>query len=151
MVKKKSRKLNVTLLKKIRDRIAEIPESYDQSVYVIESPKAPCGTAACLAGEAIICNARSVEAGIKSLRLTDAKGLVSYRAARLLGLPRPNWGADDEAYNDAAKLFYSSSDYKVGWPEPFGSAFNRAKSTKQRAKVVVDYLDHIIETGNIAK
>lgn len=143
------KKLNIELFKKIRDRIAEVPESYDQSTYVTEDHRAPCGTAACLAGAAIICNAVSVKAGIRSLRHHDDRRTISQRAAKLLGLPRPNWGVDDDEYNSAALLFYSSSDYKVGWPEPFGSTFNKARGVKSRAEAAVAYLDHIIETGKV--
>lgn len=38
-----STKLNIELFKKVRDRIAEIPESYDQRHFLKETDAAPCG------------------------------------------------------------------------------------------------------------
>lgn len=71
--------LNVKLLRKVRNRIATIPESYDQSRWVQSNDKAPRGTMACLAGEAIICSQPSVGEGIKTLRRATARHDNTFR------------------------------------------------------------------------
>lgn len=155
----KKRKLNIELFKKIRDRIAEIPESYNQQAWYTESTKAPCGTAACLAGEAIICAAPTVKTGVRRLRRmhVDDGVSVATRAASLLNLPEPEWKTfsflTESSDNDTARLFRCGSDGLgrplVYWPDPFGKRFNKAKTNKARAKAAVAYLDHIIETGSV--
>lgn len=143
-------KLNIELFKKIRDRIAEVPESYDQSLYIRSEPAAPCGTAACLAGEAIICAAKTLKIGVKNLHFYDNKDRVAERAAELLGLPEPDWGAGSTRhYNDTARLFASLSESSVIWPKPFAEQFRKARDSRERAAVAVKYLDHIIETGKV--
>lgn len=86
-----NQRLNIELFKKIRDRIAMIPASYDQSNWCIRNDAAPCGTAACIAGEAVICSQPSIEAGITELRRLmhlDKYNAVPKRAAELLGIAR---------------------------------------------------------------
>jgi hypothetical protein len=146
----KNQRLNIELFKKIRDRIAEIPEAYDQSVYCRRDDRAPCGTAACLAGEAIICSAPTVGEGVEHLRHYDRRDLIPETAAILLGLPRPMWGyGQPPRYNETARLFACHADNVVFWPEPFASQFQAALNATERAAVAVAYLDHIIETGKV--
>lgn len=145
-------RLNIELFKKVRDRIAAVPESYDQSTYRRADRRAPCGTAACLAGEAIICDAPTVEDGVAELREYDDVDFVAERAAELLGLPQPDWGKHSETgdgYNVTARLFACHEDYEVFWPEPFASQFAEAGTTSERSRVAVAYLDHIIATGKV--
>lgn len=63
----KESQLNKALLRKVRNRIRKIPESYYQGTWCRADKGAPCGTIACIAGETIICAAPTVEAGIKEL------------------------------------------------------------------------------------
>lgn len=148
--------LNIELFKKIRDRIAAIPESYDQESYVRINRDSPCGTAACLAGEAIICAAPTVDLGVRRLKRADCEDLVPTRAAKLLGLPPPRFhGTRDNLFgadNITARMFRCShnDDYSgpaVFWPEPFASRFNKAKNQRGRARAAIAYLDYIISTG----
>lgn len=135
-------KLNIELFKKIRVRIATFPETFDQSCWASPSPDAPCGTAACLAGEAIICNAPTVKEGIAELnRLADLPGLaVANEAARLLGLSGDYEGETLEDEGETA-IFRGLAE---GWPEPFRSHFNA-----NEPEAAVAFLDHIIETGKV--
>lgn len=141
--------LNIELFKKIRDRIAEIPESYNQNDWIQESLTAPCGTAACLAGEAIICNSVNIKGGIRRLKkLADVEApegcdvnpqgydsMVPIRAAKALGLTPQQMD-----------IFDSRAE---GWPEPFRSEFKNIGTNQGRAKVAVAFLDHIISTGSV--
>lgn len=141
------RKLNIKLLTKVRDRIRDIPESYDQGFYVGEALKAPCGTAACVAGETIICSAKSIDVGILRLNQLNADwstGGPHGVAARRLGL------SEDEAET----LFTAEPEGDLdnennGWPEPFRTQWARVKTRKAQARVAVRYLTHIIETGRV--
>jgi hypothetical protein len=144
--------LNIELFKKIRDRIAEIPESYDQSAWIQSSDAAPCGTAACLAGEAIICAAPSVKVGIRRLKDADDYDRVPERAAKLLGLPQPN----SSNSNESGRLFQCGGSLDgdqwydtVDWPEPFRTRFNKSKTNRGRANAAVAYLDWIIKNKRL--
>lgn len=138
----KKTKLNLELLKKVRDRIAEIPESYDQASFYGPDSRAPCGTVACLAGETIIANAKSVKQGIAALKRlaarTDAKDFCGFitpaiprRAATLIGLTE----------QEADKMF---SGGVYGWPEPYKRQFQAAESRTKRAEIAVAYLDECL-------
>lgn len=138
-------KLNIELFKKVRARIAEIPESYNQSTWVRNSSQAPCGTVACLAGEAIICNAPTVEEGVAELRrLDEREGSVAETAAELLGLPG---GRDYFTANDDT-IFDEGAD---GWPEPYYTQLHEADTPKERAEAAVAFLDHVIATGRLTE
>ncbi len=128
-------KLNIKLLKKVRNRIAKIPESYDQSAWFLESnDKAPCGTVGCLAGEIVICAAPSIKKGIDQF-LDNADDVIA-RAEDLLGLEGKDhslWAADAS-----------------GWPEPFALQFKQAnRNKKKEAQVAVAYLDECIKRGKV--
>lgn len=133
------RKLNIKLLKKMRKRIAEKPYSYYQDYWAVKDDKAPCGTKACLAGEAIICSERSVKKGLEKLwaSLSPSRSeRPSVLAQELLGL----------SGIEADTMFMVGG---AAWPEPFRSRFERASGPIARAKVAVAYLDHIIKTGEV--
>lgn len=141
-------KLNIELFKKVRDRIATIPESYRQSSWWASSTDAPCGTAACLAGEAIICAAPTIEEGIAELKalVNEERDLdVPERAAELLGLEGNYWSQNA----GETEIFQGFGE---GWPEPYRSQFSKANDQGDvigMAKAAVAYLDHIIETGKV--
>lgn len=138
----KEPKLNTELLRKVRDRIAEIPESYNQNNFWLESDKAPCGTVACLAGEAIICSRPTVKQGIRSLRRMDNNVYfvgghpITLRGAKLLGLTE----------SDAALVFDGGGD---GWPQPYRRRFQRAVQPETKAKIAVAYLDECLKRGKM--
>ena len=136
--------LNKRLLRKVRNRIAEIPESYDQSTWMDSSSKSPCGTTACLAGETVIAAAPSIPKGLVVLRRSvrafekansrDA-GIIK-KARRLLGLN----------LEEASDMFDGNAD---GWPEPFCSRFQECKTQKAKARVAVAYLDECLKRGKV--
>lgn len=145
--------LNIELFKKIRDRIAEIPESYNQNKWCADFSKAPCGTTACLAGEAIICSAPTVAEGVAELKRLDAdlddNNAVARRAAEMLGLE----GSVDEWIDQRERkvgnetlIFDGNAE---GWPEEFRERFTSADDGKERAAAAVGYLDKIIATGSV--
>lgn len=141
--------LNIELFKKMRDRIATIPESFNQDVWCAPSGKSPCGTVACLAGEAIICAAPTVEEGIRHLqRITtndydDGYG-VPVVASRLLGLKGNYrfWGEEEETV-----IFKGGAH---GWPTRYRNQFLDANDDpKKQADAAVAFLDHVIKTGKV--
>lgn len=136
-------KLNKRLLRKVRNRIAKIPESYDQNHFWLDSSNAPCGTVACLAGETIIVSRPTVKQGLQSLRrLTNsvfcvtADHPVARRAASLLGV------------SDAEAVAMFDGDGER-WPQPYRAQFERAGGPQTRAKVAVAYLDECLKRGKV--
>lgn len=140
----KETKLNKRLLRKVRNRIAKIPESYAQNVFYKPSGESPCGTAACIAGETIIVAAGSVSEGIKQLRRLSKRfdeGLAwdhpaAKKAQKLLGL---SWAESDCIFSGDAG----------SWPEPYRSRFQRAARPATQAKAAVAYLDECLKRGKV--
>lgn len=142
-------KLNIELFMKIRERIATVPESYDQSNWVQLSSASPCGAAACLAGEAIICNAPTVAEGIAELwRLQRAELMgraVPRRAAQLLGLEGDwvefcNTGLAEHGKDTL--IFDSEAQY---WPADLRDEFRDG----EEADAALGLLDWIIATEEV--
>lgn len=136
-------KLNFPLWVKVRNRIAAVPESYDQNEWKIPSKSAPCGTAACLAGETLICSQRSFKGGLQLLKETR-RARIGAMAGTLLGLDKGN---SANYFDDGeCEIFnYSGSD----WPEPFDKRFLNANTDLHRAHVAVAYLTSVIRTGKV--
>jgi hypothetical protein len=139
--------LNTELLKKVRDRIAEAPESYNQDVFIETCEASPCGAAACLAGETIIAAAPTIEEGIKTLKALDddwmdadhddlGRAAPARRAAQLLGL----------TLQESVAVFDPTAHE---WPEPYATKFRRAKNRETEAQVAVAYLDECLERGGV--
>lgn len=132
-------KRNRRLLLKTAKWIEEIPESYDQKVWEKDSDESPCGTAACLAGELIICSERSVVKGIKKLRSGHfLPNFISTPAManKLAGL------TTDEGY----ALFAEDVDK---WPAQFRSRYRAAKTQLGRAKAAAALLRYLADGGEV--
>lgn len=127
--------MNKTVVRKMIKRIKAVPASYDQAAFYVEpSDGAPCGTIACLAGEAIICSAVTVEKGIKkAMRLFD-KGGITDVADKLLGLPVGHG------------IFGMSG---CDWPKPYNKQMAAAKTARRRSEVAVAYLTEALERGEM--
>lgn len=133
----KQPKLNRALLRKIRNRIAEIPKAYYQGHWYEVNADSPCGTTECIGGDAIVCSAPSVEAGIAKLRRMmqriDGALKVSRKARSLLGLTE----------KEANVLFDGSGD----WPGRYGRRYRRALTERTKANAAVALIDAILEEG----
>jgi hypothetical protein len=143
-------RLNIKLLKKVRKRIATKPESYHQGNWIQPSKVAPCGYAACLAGETIICAAPSVREGIAELNelIRDrdtADRKISDRAAKLLGL-KGSWASycfTDNPKDGAETLIFDSG--ARFWPSDLREQFLDG----EEADAAIGLLDRIIATGEV--
>lgn len=143
-------RLNIELFKKVRNRIAEIPQSFNQSTYFSRDKSSPCGTVCCIAGETVICNAATVELGVAELQelaANIAQGSIANRAARLLGLLGDGEHYFEVSHTHPARRLFSDSPHE-NWPEPFRSRWLYAEQDEE-PQVAVAYLDHIIETGKV--
>ena len=147
---KRKPKLNVPLLRKIQAHITEIPNRFVMTTSVargepgkkisvistFDAPKRypPCGTVACIAGWANI--------------LTNARDVADIdRANKKLGLP-DDWGMEETYFGGVARRWLEHPLFwHDRWPEPFRTAFLRAKTAKQRAKIASERIEHLIETG----
>ena len=135
-------RLNIELFKKVRERIATVPASYNQENWILESDAAPCGYAACLAGETIICAAPTVQDGIAELnqmmqnRIT-ADGRISGKAAKLLGL-KGSWVAfcNSKDPRDGGETLIFDPDVRF-WPADLKEQF-RDGETHDAALALLD-------------
>lgn len=146
--------LNIELFKKIREKIAAVPEAYDQEQYGRAAENAPCGTAGCIAGWACVLGDAMPIDLMRHARIGDPINaerelykIIPEQAAELLCLspeeaavlftstPEGGYGEDDD-------------DVDRGWPDPFGYQWAYA-SRAERAEIAVAYLDHIVETGRV--
>lgn len=150
----KKPKLNKALIRKMIKRIEERPEAYLQSRFFVkmgvqvaayyDRPKPICGSAECLAGEAIICTAPSVKKGIEALKRTvtsldnsDSLKPVAEKAARLMGL-------SIDLSGDGLGIFDSQPLHC--WPAPFGAQYAQAKTYKGEARAAINLLKAILKT-----
>jgi hypothetical protein len=126
--------MNKKVVRRMIKRLETVPESYHQgAMFVEEDDHAPCGTVACLAGEAVICSAKTVEAGIK-LALSGEIDLVE-EAEALLGL------------TDIEHCVFAVDG--SGWPIPFRYEFTEANSREEEARVAVAYLKEALKRGTM--
>lgn len=134
-------KLNTELLKAIREKIATVPQAYDQGTYARASDVAPCGTAACIAGWACVLSGAMSTDGLRKAEEEGEQEMIHETAQTALGLNN----------GDAERLFDGnpSDEYEgYGWPEPFkGQWLNWPPS--DRPQIAVAYLTRIIETGEV--
>lgn len=137
--------MNIELLQKVRDRIAEIPDSYYQQKWIANSPTAPCGTMACLAGEIIICAAPSVKKGVAELRKLRRDKSVSEYAEFIYGATVPRRAAEllGISEDDAYKMFANGDD----WPRGF--ELDQDLPQREQAEVAVRYLDECIRREQV--
>lgn len=121
------------VVRRMIKRLDTVPESYEQSAWFIEEDEgSPCGTVACLAGEAVICSANTVKQGIK-LALENFDMIVPL-AEKVLGL-HGNHGLFDCAGS--------------GWPRRYRKALQDANSRKEKANVAAAYLRESLERGTL--
>lgn len=137
--------LNKRLLRKVRNRIEKYPDAYNQSTFGEKGDEssAPCGTVACIAGHTIIAAAPTPQLGVKTLFRKLRDGGVSRYAGKLLGLELG--GIDEHLFTGIP----NDSDYP--WPNAkYALQWGRAKTHKQRTRVAIRYLDHILKTGKVS-
>lgn len=138
---KTNRKLNVRLLRRVKRHILEEPRRLlmaqvavrklgDNDVIALSDVPnqrfAPCGTAACIAGWALILSNKPAKNGFPYLR----------KAAKLLGVRITNFGGNGR------KLFFTYE-----WPRKFDDKFAVAKTAAARAKAAAERIEHFIKTG----
>jgi hypothetical protein len=125
--------MNKAVVRKMIKRLESVPEHYDQEAYYVErNDKAPCGTVACLAGEAVICSAKTVKAGIESA--FAEYGSIPERAEMILGL-----------HHLQHSVFASDGG---GWPQPYRTQFAQSQKADQ-SKIAVAYLKEALKRGTM--
>lgn len=130
--------MNVRLLRKVKNHILEEPRRFIMRTWLLtreyvggpsypsdngakEVKFAKCGTAACIAGWAVL---------LHDKRITNYDE-IARRASELLEL--------DEM--KSYRLFGAT-----WWPEPFGSQYRKAKTPTARAKIAAARIEHYIKT-----
>lgn len=127
--------INKTLLRKVRNHILAEPRRYNQGRFGRADDNAPCGTACCIAGWAIVLSGKaSLEDARDDFETLDedAQGL----GAKLLGL----------SYNESNVVFDGDAN---DWPQQFNTAFHVSDDKAAQARVAADYINHIIKTGKV--
>lgn len=123
-------KLNRKLIEKMIKRIESKPRGFDQDVLYAEADeRAPCGTVACLAGEAYICSATKPEEVLRLIR--NGGSILGFDPHAAMGI-NPKYG-----------VFHIQGQ---GWPEPYRSQYPQAKTYKARAAVAANFLRAILRT-----
>lgn len=127
------KRINVRLLRKIQKHILEEPRRYDQNLWRIEVDPAtnperpPCGTMACIGGWATALSGK------------ERDSYLGWDVAmRLLGLTREQ---ADRLFDTVEK----GTDLNK-WPKKFVTAYLKAKTPRDRARVAVRRIDHFIKT-----
>jgi hypothetical protein len=122
------RKINKPLIRRMIKRIEAKPKGYDQGAFYAEASKAaPCGTVACLAGEAAICSKRTEVAGLKFALRLDYNPHLLIGCCKSLNCHIFDWNAS-------------------GWPAPHNTEYANAKTYKARARAAANFLRAILKT-----
>jgi hypothetical protein len=141
-------RLNIELLKAVREKIATAPEAYDQGNEAYYDRRSPCGTVACIGGWADILSAKNDEDRQRRMR-----GMVNLdRAADELGLNGTDFYNEYSADIQTERAVLFTGDPDEHWPEPFRQQYWDAEGDSDPtavARVAVAYLDHIISTGKV--
>lgn len=130
--------MNTKLLNKIIRHIREKPKRFDMKILAKKSRLTPCGTAACIAGWAVLLT-RADKQDKKSFHSLIDSGLLSfwYAGASAIGL-------DQE---EARQLFET-----YNWPTRYRAPFNRAEHLGHHRKAVeiaVRRIRHFIKTKGV--
>lgn len=122
--------LNIELLKKVRDRIAQEPDRFDMCNWVTTDTEDSdgCGTAACIAGWAFVIHRKLEESPEEWFSRFD-----EYEVQCILGLKSDSIGSG---------LFHTKY-----WPEPYRSEYRDAADHAAESAVAVRLLDAVIEAG----
>jgi len=145
--------MNVKLLREVKRYILAEPLRFNMRDWGKGSAHAPCGSVACIAGNACIVGEKGLGFKIptkvrKGQRVIDWQGWYNSEfigefigpeecASELLGLTTAQ----------ADRLFLIESLHGfVGWPERFEKAYLAAKTPPERAKVAAERIEHFIKT-----
>jgi hypothetical protein len=129
-------KVNRKLLRKIRDMIAKRPrqflmDAFFDSICQTGEKASHCGTAACIAGWAIVLG-RKAKDPAHAAQSVPLRNKAFDVGAKLLGLSQ----------YQAGTLF---SHYQ--WPEPFYARLNKATTPRAAANAAVARINHFLKTG----
>jgi hypothetical protein len=134
--------MKTRLLRKVQKFLMEEPRRFDMGNWITDSTRAsvlehpPCGTACCIAGAAVIVDRGQNPAIVLS-------ELIKTRQSGITGID-----IEDEAV-DLLSLTYAQKErlfFATYWPGKFKSAYARAKTPLDRAKVGVRRIEHFIKT-----
>lgn len=134
---------NVALLRRLARKLRRLrhEEHYDQASY---GRNTNCGTAACVAGHALIESGYKFLFGVGGNRqgiIKDGKTFDSFDVSDLAGIEL------GLSYGDSATLFSASPN--SDWPEPFRSRWAESDDggTERPSRIAADYLDHLADVA----
>ncbi len=137
--------MNIKLLKRIQRAIVKEPRRFVMEYDIIPDPIAPCGTAACIAGHAVMLT--KISRTRKSWKVLGKK--LSQTGVSWWDTKKGAMSSLGIDCLQAHRLFHLS-----GWPDFFRKAYNAAgyadgltaKERCAKAKVAIARIDHFIAT-----
>jgi hypothetical protein len=136
--------MNIALLRKVQRSLKKEPRRLDMDVPIAVAKPwrggPPCGTTACIAGEALILSRGGGfrQAAMKvmaHLAVVDPYGgwdAIEFAAIKKLRLTK----------EQAQRLFHDER-----WPDEFYYAYENATTARKRASITIRRIDHFIATG----
>jgi len=130
--------MNIELLQKVRDAILAEPRRFNMGYWVTDGvTTAPCGTAACIGGYALVLNKMEEDKTMDWVRgihyFTMSPGwIIVTDAQRVLGL----------TLDQRSRLFNDNC-----WPNPYRDQLRSATDPAKAAKIAADRIDLFIRTG----
>lgn len=135
--------MNVELLEKVKQHILEEPKRFFMEDFILEAPAGSavklddvtrtmpsCGTAACIAGWAVILShGGALPSGTRLGCFTEACNLLGFKLDKF---------QDSE---EADRLFVTSD-----WPSLYRQAYLNAKTVEDKAQIAANRIDHFIKT-----
>lgn len=128
--------MNTRLLRRVARYIAKEPRKFDMRLWCKSSDYAPCGTVACIAGWTAILHKKWENKLTDELRSQLQWDLAESVAISALQL----------THDQANRLFLPFDDCDPSWPKRFWTAYESAKTPKQRVKVALARIEHFIKT-----
>lgn len=147
------KKLNVKLLQKIKKQILAAPETFEMQEFIQKERESysdetfegnswpSCGTVCCIGGWADVFQ-QMKEKGTRSLKKISTAYRGDLKMAEILGLPYEKW-QEGSVYGDC-KLFYVED-----WPEKYQEKWEKARTSRGKARVAADLIDEVCKKGGI--
>jgi len=132
--------MNRENFERVKAAILANAETLNMMTWGSKDSSSPCGTVGCMAGfcdwlmavDGLNDTLFEASGKLSGRHVEDDEGLVTHNAKQFLEI------SDDQAH----LLFFTWE-----WPSRLGSKYSLSINAKQRAKVVVERIDHFLATG----
>jgi len=122
------------MLQRIKEKILKEPENFQMNYFT--QFNTPCGTTACIAGWAVLLDAKDQGFEITKDWYQSLKSNVEQLASGLLGL-------DYSEETEEGKINSDTVFYVTDWPDDFKWRYKSATSQEKRAHIAAKYIDYL--------